>query len=370
MAAHKRISRLNRLFHKPAGYSHRHSPARRRLLKFFQFTAQMAARIVPTVENTLACRELTFKIRAFSFFEHVDIFLDLDPDSPWPIEEAVKKIQALEPENRVWALEGVGYIYAERALKQKETPEGILQNINLPHWSSGGLHSGMGMVFANRFLQNFKDQNSLSISFKTIERYLALVRENSLPSCAGIPLDSLGFIARLMFPEQVPLIDKRLQKMEKNLAAYFWHGVGRALFFLPGNMWPGRSFPWRAVEMAPTEAPHEFGYLNILSGLAWPLTLVNLREPRITENVLKYHRERLSKNEAFSNGVSSAIVFLTKSIGSSPLIDSFLNHNPASSEPRLREDWERLVKTPCQKALNSHPHQENRNSWSKFFLYK
>jgi len=384
MTAHTKTSRLNRLFHKPQGRSHRRSFLRYGLLTFSRFIAAATARIAPGAERELAWQELRNKILTFTFFEHINIILDVtkryssqDKSSQIDkilihdrIEDAVKKIRALAPENRVWALEGVGYIYAEQALKKKETPMGILQDNKLPPWSLGGLHSGMGMAFANWFLNQSQNQDTSSGSFEMIEQYHTLARQNSLAGCTGILLDSLGFISRLMAPVQLPEIGKQLQEIDKDFAAYFWHGVGRALCFLPQNMWPGRSFPWRAVEMAIKEAPHELGHVNMLSGLAWPFTLVNLREPRILENVLKYHRETLIKNDAFSKGICAALVLLAGSIDDRSLIDSFLEHHPDPAEPGLPELWQQVVKEPGKKALaNPSPHLKNRYSWSQLFKY-
>lgn len=371
MTARKRTSRLNRLFHKPVGHSYRQSQARYRLLKSFLLLSKAAAATVPGKERKLAWQGLSFKIQAYTFFEHINIILDIDSQSQWYLSEVLKMVEALEPKNRVWAVEGVGYIYAERVLKKKELPTGLVQNNNLPRWSLGSLHSGMGMLFAGWFLQNYKNQKSSSNSHMILEEYLTLIKKNTMPGYKEVPLESLGFIARLMYPGEVLVLDKLLHEIDQDFAAYFWHGVGRALCLLPENMWPGRSFPCRAVEMAAKEAPHELGYLNVFSGLGWPLTLVNIREPRILEYVLKYHRDRLLENDAFSNGVSSAIVLLLESIRDRTLIDSFLDHKPGSSFPGLLEAWDKLIKTPCKRALKDfYPYLKKQNCWSEVFKYR
>lgn len=371
MTARKRTSRLNRLFHKPVGHSEQQSWLRYGLLKSFFLLSKAAARTFPGKERKWAWQGLSYKIQAYSFFEHVNIILDLKPQTQWSLEGALERIQAFPPEYRVWAVEGVGYIYAERILKQTELPDGLLQNKNLPRWSLGSLHSGMGMLFAIWFLQNFKKRDSSAISSGVLEQYLSLASENTMPGYREIPVESLGFITRLMHPQQVPVIDKILQEINRDFAAYFWHGVGRALCFLPENMRPGRTFPNRAVEMAGKEAPHEPGYLNVLSGLGWPLTLVNIKEPRILEYVLTYHRDRLLENDAFSKGVSSAIVLLQESIRDKTLISSFLEHKPDSSVPGLLDAWEQMIKNPCKRALEDYyPYLKKQNCWSEVFKYR
>ncbi len=181
----------------------------------------------------------------------------------------------------------------------------------------------------------------------------------------------MGFIARLQYPEEVLVIDKILHDINEDYVSYFWHGVGRALAFLPSNLWPGGSFPWKAIRMAAKEFPHELGQLNVLSGLGWPLTLVNIREPKIMEGVLKYHGEFLLKNDAFSNGVSSALVFLQEFINDKTLINSFYNHKPDTSNESLHEIWDQCIKIPCERVFKEvYPYLEKENCWAELLRYR
>ncbi len=368
-----RHERMAWLFHKPFDHSNRADWLRYRFLKLFFRSSKAIARIVPGKERKLAWKELMFKIQAFTFFEHINIILniDSDPQQSVSLRAVLEMVRETEPAYLLWATEGVGYIYAEKAFKEKEPPTGLLQDKNLPRWSLGPLHSGMGMLFASRFLQDFKNGNLYSDPSRALEQYLYLSRDNSIPGYAEIPVESLGFISRLLYPGELLVIDRLLQNINQELVAYFWHGVGRALCFLPENLWPGRSFPWRAIEIAIKETPHETGHFNVFSGLGWPLTLVNIREPRIMENVLKYHRDCLLENNAFSSGVSSAMVLLMDSVGDNTLINSFCDHKPDCSDPRIHENWIQLIKNPCEKALTDfYPYLKKRNCWSEVFKYR
>lgn len=359
------------VFHKRVGHANRQSRARYRLLKFFALLAKTTAGITPGQKGKLAWTGFNFRLRAFTFFEHINIILDLDPRSHLSLVEALQRIEKLGLENRMWALEGVGYIYGENILTFKEPPSGLLRKKKLPRWSIGSLHSGMGMAFATWFLKNFQHQDSNSHSGKKLEYYLNFARENSMSGCGEIPVESLGFIARLLYPAVVPVLDRLLQEIDRDLAAYFWHGVGRAFCFLPGNIWPARIFHWRTVKIAVNEAPHELGYLNILSGLAWPFILVNLKEPRILEYMLLYQKDYLSENDAFADGVSSAIVFLLESIHDGSLAGSVCDHKPDSADTGLLKAWHKLIKTPCDKAVkNLYPYLDKKNCWSELFKYR
>jgi hypothetical protein len=226
----------------------------------------------------------------------------------------------------------------------------------------------MGMAFAGCFLHHFTDHKTSHQSPRSLEQYITLVRENSQPGCAEIMLDSLGFIARLMYPQKVRELNSDILKIERDFTPYFWHGVGRALFFLPEHIRPRRSFPGKAVKMAAREAPDEPAFQNMLSGLAWPLTLVNLREPRIFEQVLTRHRDCLTGNAAFFAGVCSAIVFWAGSIADMTLVDSFLDFTPS---PQLRETWDTFIKIPCREALNDwYPRLAKRKTWAELFKYR
>jgi hypothetical protein len=130
--------------------------------------------------------------------------------------------------------------------------------------------------------------------------------------------------------------------------------VGRGLYFLPRNALPCTSSTWRAVAMAQAEAPHRLGQLNALGGLAWALTLVNLRHPAILETFLQQYGGVISANEAFSTGVSSALMIWYDITRDDLYLRAFLQHQPDPSQPRLVQRWNSQVRAPAQEALQRY----------------
>ena len=75
--------------------------------------------------------------------------------------------------------------------------------------------------------------------------------------------------------------------------------VGRAIYFSARYFLPWTRIPWASIA---GEAPHEIGRQNIISGLAWAITLVNMRHPAVMERLITEHQGELDK-DAFANGV-------------------------------------------------------------------
>jgi hypothetical protein len=164
------------------------------------------------------------------------------------------------------------------------------------------------------------------------------------------------------------ILDQQLSEIEQDVVGYYWHGVGRALYFFPTYFVPGSCSPWRAVER---EAPHELARFNVLAGLAWAVTLVNLRQPKIMEAVLKYHGDQLSESGAFSNGVASSIMMRYDTTPDAPFIIPFCEYQSDPYDSGLVERWKDQVGSPCQEALQQYyPVLKEHNRLDEMFRYQ
>src|SRR5262249_11421336 len=170
------------------------------------------------------------------------------------------------------------------------------------------LHAGMGLSFANRLLETIKPGSPGGRVREVLGQFVELCKENSTNGYQGAAYESLGLVARNLYPHMVRSIDQQLSAIHGDLVGYFWHGVGRAIYFAPTNFWPDGRSPDRGVEMALRVSPHEVARLNSLAGLTWALTLVNIRQPEIMQSLLKRQGRLLNEDGAFSNGLSSAII--------------------------------------------------------------
>jgi hypothetical protein len=131
---------------------------------------------------------------------------------------------------------------------------------------------------------------------------------------------------------------------------YYWHGVGRALYFLLTGLLPCGSATWRAYEMAMTEPTDGLGRANAVAGLTWGFVLVNQRQPAIVADLLHDHGAALSLVEdAFANGAASGIMMRFDTTPDAPFIPSFLDFRPQDAATRVL--WDRMVKVPVETAL-------------------
>jgi len=313
--------------------------------------------LTPGLNNRLAWQEFQNKLHAFNLFEHVDVALQLSSGPDVPLIALVEKADALDSYLAPWVMEGLGRYYAERHWEYNGTPQQLLTAAkvrDLPARSLIPLHTGMGLSLARRLLASLTPQ-SPDIAIDTLLReFIALCQQNSREGYTGAVLEALGLVTRLLYPQIVRIIDWRLSAIDPDLVGYFWHGVGRGLYFLPINALPCTSSAWRAVEMAQEEPPHSLGRLNALGGLAWALTLVNLRHPAILETFLEQYGGVISANDAFSTGVSASLMIWYDIEKDDPYLRAFLHYRPDPCNPRLTQLWNSHVRAPAQEALQGY----------------
>ena len=261
-----------------------------------------AARAVLPGEAGLEWRELANKLEAFDCFQRA--------------EPASGAYPAL------WAAEGLGYARGGR---------------------DGGipLRTGAALASATRLLEGSAG----------LEGWLA-GRDEDLDLTA----EALGLVARNLQPFRVRALGDRLGAVAPELAELFWHGVGRGLYFAPTHALPWSGGTGRAFQKAAAEPPDEPGRRNATAGLAWALTLVNIRHPEVVADVLWRHGREIASAEAFANGVSSAVLVWYDAVGHDAHLAGFLGFRPDDARPGLPALWHGLVTAPCGTALRQiHP---------------
>jgi hypothetical protein len=164
----------------------------------------------------------------------------------------------------------------------------------------------------------------------------------------------------------VNIVDRYMQQVAPEAVSYFWHGVGRALYFFPTYFVPGLLSAWIPVN---DEAPYELAKLNMIAGLTWAITLVDVRQPRIMESILRYYGDVVSQTPAFTNGVMSTLIMGSDMTPGDYYIDRFLKYTP--SDPEVAELWTRLVGKPANDAVKRiHPVLKKRNRLGEVFHYQ
>jgi hypothetical protein len=295
-------------------------------------------------EAGLDWRELANKLEAFEHFRQAPALLGFEPGAEPPLTEQLRRASVLGAYCSVWTAEGLGYARAESAWAAGGAPRRLLSGDALEGLPLGAvvpLHTGAGLSFAGRLLATEEARSPAGLA-----RWIALWEENARPGYGCIAVEALGLVARNLYPYLLPRLGELLGAIAPVLAEHLWHGAGRGLYFAPTHVLPYSGAHGRAFEKAWREPPDEPGRRNATAGLAWALTLVNLRHPEILAEVLRRHRREIGSAEAFANGVASAVLVWRGIVGHDRHLASFLEYRPA-----LATLWYDLVLGPCEEAL-------------------
>jgi hypothetical protein len=324
----------------------------------------------------LAWQEFQQKLEVFQWVRNVNALLRLPADGSYvPLTELVGRAYARGPFAALWAVEGAGHYYAVSLWgRDAPDPRGLLtdaRSASVTDSSLTMLHAGIGLAFAERLLEGVTPATPGSEVRRVLQRFLDLCRANSRPGYVGAALESLGLVTRVFHPrELVRVVDRELAPLDAEALAYFWHGVGRALYFAPTYFLPFGASPWRAVTSGAGEVWHELGRLNAVAGLAWAVTLVNMRRPQIVEAVVRKYAAELSRDDAFANGVSSAIVMRNDTTPGEPFVTEFCRHRSGET-PAARRWWGRLVREPCEEArMKFYPALKAAGRLGEVFRYR
>ena len=313
-------------------------------------TFMNASQDVPAVQQ-----EFANKVYIIQLVTAVESQLGFDPSVHVPVPALVERAQRFATFPRLWAIEGIGHYYADRAWDRftDQDPVDLLTDsttTGLPPTSLTMLHAGIGMSFAKRLVKTLTPESTPDEIRAALTRFATLCRRSSRPGYTGAALESLGLATRTLYPNLVSAIDRELPGTEPELLSYFWHGVGRAIYFGPTTMLPAFNAPWRAIDEI-AAAPHETAYLNLLSGLSWAITVVNMRNPEVMETFLRHHTPILSSSTAFSNGVTSSMLMRFDTTPDDQHIHPFVRHLPKEAEPATVAAWESLIMRPSTIAL-------------------
>jgi hypothetical protein len=165
----------------------------------------------------------------------------------------------------------------------------------------------------------------------------------------------------------VPVIDEQLWTIDVDVLEYFWHGVGRSIYFSPAYLVPGNN----AFNGVAAEAPHELADLNGTAGAAWAFTLVNIRQPEVVLNLVRTDHQTLERNDAFTNGVVSTVLMASDMLPGDPYVKGLVEYQPKCSCSGLRGRWERLVRGPSEMALrDTFPILKQQGRLGEVFRYR
>ena len=318
-------------------------------------------------DSVLVGRELRNKVEVFMLVANVADKIGLTEKPPYPpLAELAARCYELENYPTLWAVEGLGHYYGDTFWQRNEIPHGIMleeHTGNIPTESLLMLHAGIGMSFAQHLLQEVNHLSPPSKIRRVVQQFIELCKENSRPGYAGAAIESLGLITRSgTFSKDCQpmtmcqIVSRELAEIDQEAYAYFWHGVGRATYFLPIHFLPFYGSIGHATEMLLRFAPDDAARRNAIGGLAWGVTMVNIRHPEVIADWLKHYGEHLAIEEGFTNGVTSAIIMRYDTTPDETLAGNFFRYQPSNKEKQLVEWWKNNVAQPCEDALSYyHP---------------
>src|SRR5262249_20589424 len=192
--------------------------------------------LAPGVSSRLAWQEIKNKYEVFNLVKNVGELLAIPEGAEFPLAELVEKAYALGAYPDLWAVEGLGHNYAMAFWKPPEPVRELLiceRASILPEKCLTMMHAGLGLAFAEQLLKTITPYSPAGEIRRVLKEFITLCRENSRDGYAGAAYESLGLVTRTWHAQMMSVIDRALQEMAPEILGYFWHGAGRALYFLP-----------------------------------------------------------------------------------------------------------------------------------------
>lgn len=315
----------------------------------------------------LAWLEVRNKLEVFLTVQNLSLILGLSADKPEPLPAMVDKAYSLTPFAALWAVEGLGHFYADASWRKGGPPKGLLSQTQapVPDKSLLMLHAGMGLSFGYRLLSGLLPMSSMFQFREAVSCFVILCRENSREGFMGAAIESLGLVTRDFYPDMVRKVSQALQEVAPELIGFFWHGAGRALYFSRAYFLPIVRAPWTAIE---SEGQTELECLNLMAGLAWAMTLTNMRHPEVLEDTLRSCVWESKFQDGFANGVSSCVVVRKATTPDEFLIRRMCSY-PGISTDQSRI-WEISVTVPCEQALEAYPELRNQHMLDQVFRFQ
>lgn len=318
--------------------------------------------LTPGEDGRLALREFGNRLQSFSTFRFVDAALGIGPGDTRPLGEWIARARELDDYTAVWAIEGLGHWWAER----RPSPDGaglLADESDLPDDALIALHAGTGLSLARQALEPAAaDPAALGAALDDFRRRC---ERAARPGYVDVALEALGLVGRTLYPGLVPAIDQILQASDARLLALFWHGMGRGSYFLPSHFLPGDPGAARALRLLESEAPHETARANALAGLAWPLTLVNIRHPEIVEAALG--KNPALAGGAFADGIGAALLAWRDLTGTEAYNRLWLAHEPDAGDRDRVQAWDECVVGPCRQATDCYAAVKEKKAFGGLF---
>jgi hypothetical protein len=319
-------------------------------LRMVRTAVGVMSEVVPAGGQT-EWRELQNKLHAFEWFTFAGRRLGAVAGEPVSVARQAPRAAGLaDGYTGLWAMEGLGYAGARAAGTVAWPPRGQFAGDRaggLPARAEVPLSTGSALAMAECLLADLERGEGPDQDL--VARWFERCRDGRRPGFGELAVEALGLVARTLDPCRLERLDELLAAVGPTLTEYLWHGAGRGLYFAPMQLAPWSGACRRAFAKARGEPPRDSGRRNAVAGLAWAVTLVNVRSPEVAATSLAGCDEDPGVEEAIANGAASALLVWRQWAGEDPLLARFLAHQPPDAERARR--WRRRVLGPCRAAL-------------------
>ncbi len=296
--------------------------------------------LAPSADGTAVRQELLDKLEVYTLVRRASSSLGPHERAARRevFEVAAEHALGLDSSHAPWLLEGLGHGHAAAVLAHDPAPRGLLHDLRLSDGALIMAHLGMGMALAEHLctaLQPGDDDGARRV----LQDFLALCQANAETAHEDAAVEALGLTVRCFFPELTADLGRACDALARqdpaaaraSVSVVYWHGVGRALYFLPLHLLPGYSTVDAALRRLRHEAPHRLALDNGSAGIAYAATLVNLERPLVLERFVRHDPEAV--DAAFVEGVASALLLRRSLAPAGPEVDAFLDHPAVTSSP-------------------------------------
>ncbi len=279
----------------------------------------------------------------------------------------VAKTYRRDPRHTAFLLERLCYDYVRglRRSARAGLAEGIPRHLldgsaaarALPEQSLILLHAGLGMALTEILLLPLTRGSPAPAIAAALDTFAAQVEANARPEFAAVAFESLGLIVRRFIPRLHAPVEECLRARDERLAAYYWHGAGRGIYFLPGLFHPFPGTGRRGLEICRREPLEPRHRLDALAGFCFASTMINLRHPELVARLLPYVGP--GEVEALASGVAGALLTRHHTSPDQPGVREFLRPlavdltwRKAGPGADLADLWEDAVRRPCLAVLD------------------
>ena len=282
---------------------------------------------------------------------------------PFPLDTYLEKAYDREDFAALFAVEGLGREFGKSQVILDPNVSGILleeNQPNLPDKSLFMLHAGIGMGFAKHLLDELPSDHGHPELREAINSFVTLCRSNSRPGYQIAALEPLGLVTRTFHGHLTDDVDQILSEDHPDLRGLFWHGAGRAVYFLAKNTMPCAT--WDSCLQCECESVDEESKKQLFAGHAWAFTMTNMRQPEVLlHSFVGPHASDHPFPELFERGVAAAVVMREDSSPKTDIISQLREFDDIPEESKA--DWDQLILDPVTQALDELSRTGSAASW-------